>query len=97
MKKTRKTSEATAVVRSVSPWYCLDTDFIGPVSLISEENRSIFTVSDYYTNFAEAIPALDKCASWVASMLFKDRSNYSSYKNKFMNQVVYEIWHPSDI
>ena len=59
----------------VSPWYCLGIDFIGPLSPMSEGNRFIFTVSDYYTKFAEAIPAPDKCASRVASMLFKVSSN----------------------
>ena len=47
-------------------------DFVGPISPTSRNgNRFILTVSDYFTNWMEAIPLPSKCANGVAETLFK--------------------------
>ena len=59
-------------VSVVSPWYHIGIDLIGPISPPSVQgNRYIFTISDYFTKFVVAIPLADKCASSIATALFK--------------------------
>ncbi len=59
----------------VSSWYHLGIDFIGPLSPPPGEDgsRYILTISDYFTKLVEAVPTPDKCASRVATVLFKVR------------------------
>ncbi len=58
----------------VSPWYHLGIDFIGPLSPPGEDgSRYILTISNYFTKLVEAVPIPDKCASRVATVLFKVR------------------------
>ena len=55
-----------------APWHMLGIDFIGPVSPVAEDgSRFVFTMTDYFTKWAEAIPTPDKSASSVATGLFK--------------------------
>ena len=55
-----------------APWYMLSIDFIGPVSPEAEDgNKYIFTVSDYFTKWVEAIPTIDNKAVTVVTVLFK--------------------------
>ena len=55
-----------------SAWHMIGIDFIGPISLESEDgSRYILTISDYFTKWVEALPTTDKYASTVATALFK--------------------------
>lgn len=56
----------------VSTWHHLGIDFVGPLQHPSRQgNRFIFTVSDYFSKFVQAIPCPDKEASTVLNVLFK--------------------------
>lgn len=55
-----------------SPWYHVGIDFIGPLSPTSLDGcRYIFTLSDYFTKWVEAVPTANKEATTVAEVLFK--------------------------
>ena len=55
-----------------APWYMIGIDFIGPVSPEAEDDsKYILTVSDYFTEWVEAIPTIDNKAVTVAAVLFK--------------------------
>ena len=55
-----------------SPWYHVAIDFIGPITPTSDKgNCYILTLRDYFTKYTEAIPLPTKCATEVASVLFK--------------------------
>ena len=55
-----------------SPWHQIGIDFVGPLSPESDDgSRYIFTASDYFTKWVEAVPTIDKSASTVATVLFK--------------------------
>ena len=59
-----------------SPWYHIGIDFIGPTKTTSTmNNRYILTISDYCSKWVEAVALPSKCASGVASALFKVRIN----------------------
>ena len=47
-------------------------DFVGPISPVADDgNVFIFTITDYFSKWAEAIPTIDKSAASVATALFK--------------------------
>ena len=55
-----------------APWHQIGIDFVGPLSPESDDgSRYIFTASDYFTKWVEAVPTIDKSASTVATVLFK--------------------------
>ena len=55
-----------------SPWFHIGIDFVGPISPVSVTgSRYILTISDYFSKWVEAVPTSTKCASAVASALFK--------------------------
>ena len=55
-----------------SPWYHIGIDFVGPISPAGDDgSRYIFTMSDYFTKWVDAVPTVDKSASTVAMVLFK--------------------------
>ena len=55
-----------------APWYMVGIDFIGPLSSVAKDgSQCILTISDYFTKWFEALPAMDKMASTVAGLLFK--------------------------
>ena len=55
-----------------APWYMVGIDFIGPLSPVAKDgSQYILTISDYFTKWVEALPAMDKMASTVAGLLFK--------------------------
>ena len=59
-----------------SPWHQIGIDFVGPLSPVAADGSCyIFTASDYFTKWVEAVPTTDKSASTVASVLFKVRTN----------------------
>ena len=58
-----------------SPWYHIGIDFIWPVTTSTMNNRYIPTISDYCSKWVEAVALPSKCASGVASALFKVRIN----------------------
>ena len=53
----------------VSPWQCIEIDFIGPLSPIATDgSKFILTISDYFSKYVEVVPTPDKCSSHVASL-----------------------------
>ena len=60
-----------------APWHHVGIDFIGPLSPVSNGNKFILTISDYFTKWVEAIGTSDKSAATVAAHLFKVRSYVS--------------------
>ncbi len=56
----------------VSSWYCIGMGFIGPIFPTADDgSKYIFTISDYFSKYVEAIHTPDKCSSRVASLLYK--------------------------
>ena len=55
-----------------APWHQIGIDFVGPLSPEADDGSCyIFTASDYFTKWVEAVPTIDKSASTVATVLFK--------------------------
>ena len=54
-----------------SAWYYIGIDFGGPVTTSAMKNCYILTVSDYFSKWLEAMALPGKCASGIASALFK--------------------------
>ena len=55
-----------------APWHQIGIDVVGPLSPESDDgSRYIFTASDYFTKWVEAVPTIGKSASKVATVLFK--------------------------
>ena len=56
-----------------SPWYDIGINFVGPFTTSTMNIRYILTINDYCSKWVEAIALPSKCASGVASALFKVR------------------------
>ena len=55
-----------------SPWHHVGMDFIGPICPISNNgNHFILTLSDYFSEWVEAVPLPTKEATGVAASLMK--------------------------
>ncbi len=65
-------SRAPSSTSCVTMAHHIGIDFIGPISPASHQgNRYILTITDYFTNFVEAIPMKRKYFENVAAASFK--------------------------
>ena len=67
----KKTLNRRRSVPVKMPWYHVGIDFIGPIKKTINGNCYILTLSDYCSKWVEAVATPTKCASVVASALFK--------------------------
>ena len=60
-----------------SPWYMVGIDFVGPISPPADDgSQYILTVINYFTNWAEGVPTMDKSTACASTVLFKVYTDY---------------------